>query len=907
MAAEDAWGRARARILFELGRGGMGTVYLAAQTGPGGFRKLKAVKQLRADLAEDPHFVDMFLDEARCAARLTHPNIVQTLEVGFDGARLFIDMEYLEGPSLEQLTRALERQGRLMPRGLALWITSEILAGLHHAHELTDAGARPLSIVHRDVSPHNVILTYEGAVKVLDFGIAKAADAVARTRSGELRGKVTYMAPEQAFHRAVDRRADVFAAGVILWQLVTGRRLWGELADAEIFVQLDAGRYPSARDVEPSVEPEIDAICARAMAQDPEARFASAASMQDALEDLLASTLARPGVRAVAALVSEACGTARAAMSARVEEALAQLGEDGERRSVPLPEQAFGDGRLADPGSRAAPMVPDASGALRDVTVRPSIADPERTETRARGRGARARTIVALGAAAVASTLAARALVRREVTPVTPAAVSRRECEGNADCIAKGRAGRHCNVARGACVSLESPACHTLAEPAAVDDDRTIWLGSMFPTGAPGADQNGQIYERGVALAREDFARVSRGVPLADGVGDPRPLGVVACDTSRDPDAAARHLVDDVAVPAIIGFSSSQKLIELASSLFLPRGVLATSDGSSYVSTIPHPPGSERMVWRTTMDFWGVNRPAGLLVPQLLEPQLRAREVIARGEAMRIALVREDSLTGLSSSDSIQSTLIFNRKTSLENGPNFEEIIVSPDAPSHARAVATLLRLRPHVVFFSAGDDDLRATLLPLEDAWPRATAFRPAYLQDTTLGGRGLTALLEKHPDARRRIFGMYGPLRTPANLRFTRRYNESAETKLPYTMVPGSAYDAFYVLAYAAFVAAEAHPSGPALARAIPRLLPPGEPIEVGAGKIFAVLDALRQGRNVDLAGTATTLDFDLATGDAMGDVLLDCERFSPERGALEAEEIPVVYRASSRTWSGRVECPR
>jgi hypothetical protein len=311
-------------------------------------------------------------------------------------------------------------------------------------------------------------------------------------------------------------------------------------------------------------------------------------------------------------------------------------------------------------------------------------------------------------------------------------------------------------------------------------------------------------------------------------------------------------------------------------------------------------------VWRTTMDFWGVNKPAGRLVTQLLEPQLRARGAIGKGEPMRVALVREDSLTGLSSSDSILSTLVFNGKTALANGHDFEEIVVTTDATSHARATETLLRLRPHVVFFSAGDEDLRGVLLPLEDAWPKGASPRPIYLQDTTLGGRGLLALFAAHEGARRRTFGMYGPLTTEANLRFTKRYNESATAKLAYTMVPGSAYDAFYVLAYAAFVAPEAHPTGPSLARGIKRLLPPGEPIEVGAGKIFGVLDALRRGRNVDLMGAATTLDFDPATGDAMGDVLLDCERWSKVTETFEAEEIPVLYRAATQTWSGRVECP-
>ena len=222
------------RLLLELGRGGMGVVYLALAQGPGGFTKLKVIKRLRAEIAEEPRALQMFLDEAKLAARLLHPNIVQTNEVGFDGKHYFLEMEYLEGQAYDALVRRVTAKGVRIPLHEALWILSQTLAGLHHAHELTDADGNPLRVVHRDVSPHNVLVTYEGQVKVLDFGIAKAADSQGETTTGAIKGKATYMSPEQAARKPADRRADIFATGVMMWEALAGKRLWSGLGDFEI-------------------------------------------------------------------------------------------------------------------------------------------------------------------------------------------------------------------------------------------------------------------------------------------------------------------------------------------------------------------------------------------------------------------------------------------------------------------------------------------------------------------------------------------------------------------------------------------------------------------------------------------------------------------------------------------------
>ena len=294
----DAMARSptKRRLLLELGRGGMGTVYLAATSGPGGFQKLSVVKRLTPDLACDPDFLKMFLDEARLAARLNHPNIVQTLEVGADERGHFIEMEYMEGQSLQTLVRGAAKSHALTTP-LAIWILAQTLAGLHHAHELTAYDGTALHVVHRDVSPHNVFVTYDGAVKLLDFGIAKAADSSSRTATGVFKGKLHYMAPEQVLLRPVDRRADVFAVGVILWQLLTGERLWGGLADHEVVEKLADGCIPSPRSLAPEVPEDLDAICMRALAATPDERYATAADFEAALEDHLERSGARPTPR----------------------------------------------------------------------------------------------------------------------------------------------------------------------------------------------------------------------------------------------------------------------------------------------------------------------------------------------------------------------------------------------------------------------------------------------------------------------------------------------------------------------------------------------------------------------------------------------------------------------------------
>jgi eukaryotic-like serine/threonine-protein kinase len=360
----------RYRLIAEIGRGGMAEVYLAVAQGPGGFNKLVVVKKSLRDLALQPEILSMFIDEARLAARMNHPNVVQTYELGEEGGRHFIAMEYLDGqPYSRVLTRLRNQPGGLDAMSLAhhLRVLADTLAGLHHAHELKDFDGTPLYVVHRDVSPQNVFVTYDGSVKVVDFGIAKAQDSSSRTVTGEIKGKVTYMSPEQMRGEPLDRRSDVFAVGVMLWEAVAGRRMWKDLPDARIVGDLLLGQIPSIREAVPNVPAELEHILLRALHPDREARYPSALAMQRELEAYAMASGARVDGPEVGRVVSEYFGEERQRVREIVEAQLGSLrwtGENPAATNLPTIPSAPGSMPGRDwPGSdmHAASTAPDRS------------------------------------------------------------------------------------------------------------------------------------------------------------------------------------------------------------------------------------------------------------------------------------------------------------------------------------------------------------------------------------------------------------------------------------------------------------------------------------------------------------------------------------------------------------------
>jgi eukaryotic-like serine/threonine-protein kinase len=287
-AARGGFVAGKYRIFATLGRGGMADVYLAAAHGPAGFNKLVVVKKLRETCVDDPSFVTMFLDEARLSARLNHPNVVHTYEIGEHNDSYFIAMEYLEGQPLHRIAQAMRRQGTPLSPTMAAHIVAEALHGLHYAHEMKDYDGSSLGIVHRDVSPQNLHIAYDGQVRVLDFGIAKASLNTSQTEVGVLKGKFAYMAPEQAIGNDVDRRSDVFAAGIVLWEILTGERLFkGDNAVA--LSKLLHARVAPPSTLNAAVPAALDAIVMRALQRRCNERFATAYDMASALEDYIHS------------------------------------------------------------------------------------------------------------------------------------------------------------------------------------------------------------------------------------------------------------------------------------------------------------------------------------------------------------------------------------------------------------------------------------------------------------------------------------------------------------------------------------------------------------------------------------------------------------------------------------------
>jgi serine/threonine protein kinase len=273
------------QLLRRIATGGMAELFLARAVAIHGFEKLVVLKRILPQHAESDEFIRMFLAEARLAATLHHPNIVQVYDIGEDDNAYFFTMEYVQGQDLRKLVRAARKADRALPLEHILHIVMGIAAGLHHAHEKIGTDGRPLGIVHRDVSPSNVLVTYEGGVKIVDFGIAKAATAQSATIAGTLKGKIPYMSPEQCRGESVDRRSDIFSIGTLLWELTTGARLFTGDNEFAMINLVAAGTVPPPSTVRPDYPPELEAIVMRALTADRESRYTTALDLQIDLED----------------------------------------------------------------------------------------------------------------------------------------------------------------------------------------------------------------------------------------------------------------------------------------------------------------------------------------------------------------------------------------------------------------------------------------------------------------------------------------------------------------------------------------------------------------------------------------------------------------------------------------------
>jgi serine/threonine-protein kinase len=265
----------------------MATVHFGRLLGVVGFAKTVAIKRLHPHLARDPEFVSMFLDEARLAARIRHPNVVSTMDVVALEGELFLVMEYVQGESLRQLERSANDAGTRIPPSIAATILVGVLHGLHAAHEAGNERGEPLGIVHRDVSPQNILVGIDGVPRVFDFGVAKAAGRAQSTREGQLKGKIAYMSPEQLMGRPVSRATDIFAASAVLWEALVGRRLFKGESEGEVIKKVLDAQVERPSKLVPELSGLLDGLVLRGLARNPEDRFVTAREMARALERCL--------------------------------------------------------------------------------------------------------------------------------------------------------------------------------------------------------------------------------------------------------------------------------------------------------------------------------------------------------------------------------------------------------------------------------------------------------------------------------------------------------------------------------------------------------------------------------------------------------------------------------------------
>jgi serine/threonine-protein kinase len=271
----------------EIASGGMATVHFGRLSGPVGFSRTVAIKRLHPQYAKDPEFVTMFLDEARLCGRIRHPNVVPTLDVVTLEGEIFVVMEYVAGEALSKLMKAASQKDIPIPPKVAATIISSVLHGLHAAHQTRDEHGRELGIVHRDVSPQNILVGADGTARVLDFGVAKAAGRLQTTRDGQVKGKIAYMAPEQLAGAGTTKQVDIYAAAVVLWEMLAGRRLFDGETETIVLARAIDGKVDPPSLYNPALARSIDEIVLRGLARNPAVRYASAREMALAVEQTM--------------------------------------------------------------------------------------------------------------------------------------------------------------------------------------------------------------------------------------------------------------------------------------------------------------------------------------------------------------------------------------------------------------------------------------------------------------------------------------------------------------------------------------------------------------------------------------------------------------------------------------------
>ncbi|WDT75975.1 MAG: serine/threonine-protein kinase [Candidatus Manganitrophus sp.] len=278
-------------LIDKIAKGGMAEVFLAKQTGSKGFERLLAIKRILPQFTENAEFVSMFINEAKVAAQLSHPNIVQVFDFGQVEESYYIGMEYIMGKDLRTIMERSQKSNRPLPIDQILFIVSRVCSGLEHAHKKKDLHGNELNLVHRDISPQNILISYDGEIKLVDFGIAKAALQENETRTGILKGKLAYMSPEQAWGKGIDHRSDLFSLGIVLYECATGKRLFKGDSEINTLERVREAKFESPRQLNAAISEQVEATVAKSLAKEVQDRYASAAQMQGELERCLSKPL----------------------------------------------------------------------------------------------------------------------------------------------------------------------------------------------------------------------------------------------------------------------------------------------------------------------------------------------------------------------------------------------------------------------------------------------------------------------------------------------------------------------------------------------------------------------------------------------------------------------------------------
>ncbi len=893
-------------VLEPLGQGGMGEVYLARDTRLGRRVALKFLTHVTSTQSA------RFFVEARATAQLAHENIVSLYDIAEHEGLPYMVLEYVPGKTLSTWLRE-RRHGDFFDPVLPIQAAEMMLSvvrALQCAHE---AG-----IVHRDLKPANIMLAKSGTVKVLDFGVAKliataqpgvegdaplenpeswvkqATTAADLTETGAMVGTRSYMAPEQWWGDEVDGRTDIWAVGIMMYIMVVGDHPLAPLTPSSI-VHVAERHLPMPRiaDVMPTLG-ELGSIIDRCLRKDMDERWSCARELAEALDRFIrVSTSIRPPQTE-----SNSFGIDK---------------HDSTSMRISVGRLSLDDGALDM--AKTVDELPRKTAPNEAATTD----DPSRT-SKMTEQGSPGKTKwVALAAliALLGAGLGGFVLNGRKAAPAGNAAAatsatecvgdqcSPRECSTNVECGQKfdGRAGI-CRQDTGRCISLETAGCRILASKKDVENDATVWIGAMYPVSIKGSDY-GKRAARAVELGWNDFQQLG-GIPAATLGGKSRPLGVVLCDDAEDHERIAKHLIDVVRVPVILGFARSKEVMDLATSFFLPQGVmaLASNTGSTLVD-IPHLPGEPRLVWRVTSSADMINPPKAKFIEQILEPLLRSRGVLKRNETMRIALIRVNNTASLSHADKLISHLSWIGKSALENGDSVQQFVVPDELDNKGRTdelqrvARAVTAFAPHVVAEVGADVQ---PLLLIEREWLATTPFRPVYATSIGLNKQTFAALLREHPDGERRLFNVDTKTTLTAK-KFAMHHNEVfTDEKIEPATTTTAPYDAFYTAAYAIIALGDEPVTGKSLSRTIMRLVPPGEPIEVGPANIYKATKLLRDGKNVDLIGAQTSLDFDPETGDPTIDSAIICL----DSNTHTAIDSGLVYDVRAAKWSGVMNCP-